>query len=73
VSDSGIGIDEEEQDRIFERLYRGTRARELRPSGTGLGLAIAKWIVDAHGGSITLANRRQGGAVATVTLPLREP
>ena len=73
VNDTGIGLSEEDRRRVFERLYRGTRARELRPSGTGLGLAIARWIVEAHGGTIVLANRDGEGAVATVTLPLREP
>jgi signal transduction histidine kinase len=70
VSDTGIGLDETDRERLFERLYRGSRARELRPSGTGLGLAIARWIVDSHAGSIELASREGGGTVATVALPL---
>ena len=73
ISDSGVGLSEEDQRRIFERLYRGAQARAMRPSGTGLGLAIARWIVESHGGTIHLANRDDGGTVATVTLPLREP
>jgi two-component system, OmpR family, sensor kinase len=73
VSDNGIGLSEEDRKRVFERLYRGNRARDLRPSGTGLGLAIARWIVDSHGGTIELTNRDEGGAEATVALPLREP
>jgi two-component system OmpR family sensor kinase len=72
ISDSGVGLSDEDQRRVFERLYRGTRAREMRPSGTGLGLAIANWIVESHGGTIHLANRDGGGVVATVSLPLRE-
>ncbi len=71
VADTGIGLDADERDRLFERLYRGRRARALRPTGTGLGLAIARWIVEAHGGTIELANADGGGAVATVTLPAR--
>jgi signal transduction histidine kinase len=73
VSDTGVGLSEEDERRVFERLYRGTRARAMRPSGTGLGLAIARWIVESHGGTIHLANRDGGGTVATVTLPVREP
>jgi Signal transduction histidine kinase len=73
VEDTGIGLDEQDRERVFERLYRGTRARQLRPSGTGLGLAIARWIVESHAGTIELANRTEGGTVATVTLPLRSP
>jgi signal transduction histidine kinase len=73
VTDTGIGLGDEDGARLFERLYRGARARQLRPSGTGLGLAIARWIVDSHGGTIALGNRDGEGVVATVTLPLREP
>lgn len=72
VRDTGIGLHEEDRARLFERLYRGTRARDLRPSGTGLGLAIARWIVESHGGTIELADRTEGGTIATVTLPLRD-
>ena len=71
VADSGIGLDETDRERLFERLYRGSRAREMRPSGTGLGLAIAYWIVESHGGTIELVNGDGGGTVATVELPLR--
>jgi two-component system OmpR family sensor kinase len=73
VEDTGIGLDAVDQDRLFERLYRGARAREMRPSGTGLGLAIAHWIAESHGGSIELAGRESGGTVATVSLPVRSP
>ncbi len=71
IEDTGIGFDTGDETRLFERLYRGERAREMRPSGTGLGLAIARWIVEAHGGTIRLANRATGGAVAVVSLPIR--
>lgn len=71
VTDTGIGLDEADRERLFERFYRGARAREMRPSGTGLGLAIARWIVESHGGTIELANRDGGGTVATVDLPVR--
>ncbi|MEW5990392.1 MAG: HAMP domain-containing sensor histidine kinase [Chloroflexota bacterium] len=71
VTDTGIGLDETDRERLFERLYRGSRARDLRPSGTGLGLAIAKWIVESHAGSIELGNHEGGGTVATVELPVR--
>lgn len=73
VEDSGIGLAAEDRERLFERLYRGARARELRPSGTGLGLAIALWIVESHAGTIELADREGGGTVALVTLPVRLP
>jgi signal transduction histidine kinase len=69
VSDTGIGIPEDDRPQVFERLYRGSGARLLRPSGTGLGLAIAKWIVEAHAGSITVSPRQAGGTVVSITLP----
>lgn len=73
ISDTGIGISESERSRVFERLYRGARARTLRPSGTGLGLAIARWIVEAHGGRIALGARPEGGTTVTITLPATMP
>ena len=72
VVDTGIGLDPTDRERLFERLYRGSRARELRPSGTGLGLAIARWIVESHAGTIELADGEGGGTVATVALPVRQ-
>lgn len=73
VADTGIGLDPQDRERVFERLYRGTRAKEMRPSGTGLGLTIARWIAEAHAGTIQLSDRKTGGTVATVTLPARSP
>jgi signal transduction histidine kinase len=52
VQDTGIGVDAADLPHIFERFYRGERARERAPSGAGLGLALAQWIVGAHGGTI---------------------
>ena len=71
VTDTGIGLDKSDRERLFDRLYRGSRAREMRPSGTGLGLAIARWIVESHAGTIELVNRDGDGTVATVELPVR--
>lgn len=71
VTDTGIGLEETDRARLFERLYRGSRARDMRPSGTGLGLAIARWIVDSHAGTVELTNREGGGTIATVELPVR--
>ncbi|MEX1173281.1 MAG: HAMP domain-containing sensor histidine kinase [Chloroflexota bacterium] len=71
VEDTGIGLDAADRARLFERLYRGHRARALRPAGTGLGLAIASWIVESHGGTIELLDRDGGGTIARVALPMR--
>ena len=70
ITDSGINLREDEIPHLFERLFRGAEARAIRPAGTGLGLAIARWIVEAHGGSISLTNRPEGGTEARITLPM---
>jgi signal transduction histidine kinase len=72
VSDTGVGIEEAELPRIFDRFYRGSRANEARGSGSGLGLAIVRSIVDMHGGSVTVESRRGAGSRFTVLLP-RDP
>ena len=67
VQDSGPGLPAGDLTRVFERFYRVDKSRS-RP-GTGLGLAIVKHLVELHGGTVVAANRPEGGAVFTVTLP----
>jgi signal transduction histidine kinase len=69
VTDTGAGIPEEKQARVFERFYRVDEARSREMGGTGLGLSIVKHLVQSFGGDIEVANRPEGGAVFTVTLP----
>ena len=69
VTDSGPGIPEEDLPHIFERLYRGDRARSRAHGGSGLGLAIARHWVEAHGGTITAENVPGAGACFRVRLP----
>ena len=69
VADSGSGIPAADLTRIFERFYRVDKSRS-RPGGTGLGLAIVKHLVELHGGTVTAANRSEGGAVVRVMLPV---
>ncbi|XOV88702.1 MAG: ATP-binding protein [Pseudomonadota bacterium] len=70
VEDTGIGIPEEEQQRIFERFYRVDRARSREQGGTGLGLAIVKHIAQSHRGSVTVTSQPNKGSVFTVRLPM---
>jgi two-component system sensor histidine kinase KdpD len=70
VADEGIGIPAEDLERIFDKFYR-VKASDRQRAGTGLGLAICRGFIEAHGGTITAANRAGGaGAVFTVRLPV---
>lgn len=78
VSDTGIGIDEDDQKRVFDRLYQADSSRARgdgmgRGGGVGLGLSIAKWIAEAHHGRITVQSAVGAGTTFTVYLPLLEP
>ncbi len=68
VQDEGIGIAGEELGHIFERFYRADKARNSSTGGSGLGLSIAKWIVDAHKGSVEVLSRPEFGTRITVSL-----
>ena len=68
VADQGIGIPEEAQEQVFEKFYRGGRTSAV--GGTGLGLSICKGIIEAHGGSIWVADLPQGGTRFAFMLPL---
>lgn len=70
VEDDGIGIPEDELERIFERFYRVDKARSREAGGTGLGLAIVRETVEKYGGTVKAENRNQGGARFTVQFPL---
>jgi len=72
VQDTGHGLDATDQDQLFERFFRSSRAAENAIPGTGLGLAIAKTIVERHGGRITLESTGDAGTTVRVELPLSQ-
>jgi len=72
VQDNGIGISEEDQERIFSEFYRGKRAKEMEQIGTGLGLNLVKEIVRINGGKIFLESKVGKGSTFTVELPFEE-
>ncbi|WP_379152536.1 ATP-binding protein [Paenibacillus sp. sgz5001063] len=70
VKDNGIGIDARDLSRLFERFYRVDKSRTRELGGYGIGLSIAKWIVEAHAGSIHVDSIPGEGSTFTVLLPL---
>jgi two-component system phosphate regulon sensor histidine kinase PhoR len=71
VSDTGIGIPEQDRHRVFERFYRVDKARSRELGGTGLGLAIVKHIVEGHGGQVWVEANHPHGSKFVVRLPIR--
>lgn len=72
VEDDGMGIKDEDKERIFERFYRQDKGRSKRIGGTGLGLSIVKHIVNYHQGSIRLTSKEDVGTIITVFIPVKE-
>lgn len=69
VTDQGVGIPEEDRDRVFERFYRVDQARSRHTGGTGLGLSIVKHTVQNHGGDVKVWSLLGKGSTFTIRLP----
>ena len=69
IADSGIGIKEEETEKIFDRFYRVDKARARETGGTGLGLSIARASVELHGGSIFVESEEGVGSLFRILIP----
>jgi two-component system phosphate regulon sensor histidine kinase PhoR len=72
VTDTGVGIPQEDLARVFERFYRVEKSRTRDSGGTGLGLSIARHAVESQGGAITVSSKAGSGSTFTVFLPARE-
>ncbi len=71
VSDNGIGIPEKDLPHIFEKFYRASNASSEAIGGTGLGLGIVKYIVESHGGKISVESKLGEGSTFSFVLPVR--
>jgi signal transduction histidine kinase len=69
IQDEGPGLPQSELQKVFEPFYRVEGSRSRETGGTGLGLTIAKSVAEAHGGSLVLRNRAEGGLEAVLVLP----
>ncbi len=73
VKDSGIGIPKDEQDKVFDRFYRASNAKKLKPGGSGLGLYLAALLAKALGGAITFESEEGKGSAFLLAIPTTVP
>lgn len=71
ITDTGVGIPQEDLPHVFDRFYRVDKARSRDTGGTGLGLSIVQQIVRLHAGSVTVQSERGKGTTFTVQLPVK--
>ncbi len=69
ISDTGIGVPQAEQARIFEEFFRASNAKQIEPNGTGLGLSLAKQVIELHGGTIDFSSVEGKGTTFRILVP----
>ena len=69
VEDDGKGIEQDDQEMLFERFYRVDKGRSRNRGGTGLGLSIAREIIDAHDGEISVRSKVERGTIFSFKIP----
>ncbi len=72
VTDTGLGITEEDLPHLFDRFYRADASRSRATGGSGLGLSIARHLVEAHGGSIAVVSTVGFGSQFSIELPMEK-
>ena len=72
ISDTGVGIPEDEQKKIFRKFFRASNARLQEPDGSGIGLYIAKDIIERHGGALWFESKEGQGTTFFITLPVHQ-
>ncbi|MFI3209987.1 MAG: HAMP domain-containing sensor histidine kinase [Peptostreptococcaceae bacterium] len=70
IKDNGIGMDQDELEKVFDRFYRVDKSRSKESGGFGLGLSIAKYIVDTHDGQINMDSTKNEGTTVLIKIPL---
>lgn len=70
ISDTGIGIPQEKQAKIFHEFFRAENAKQFQESGSGIGLYLCKKYIDGHGGTISFSSQKGKGSTFTFTLPI---
>jgi signal transduction histidine kinase len=70
VTDNGVGIAAEEQDRVFDDFFRAQASKQSGERGSGLGLAICRKIIEAHGGQLRIQRSGPAGTTFAITLPV---
>lgn len=73
VTDTGIGMNQEEQAHVFTQFFRSAKAQSIDPQGVGLGLYTTRQFIQMHGGDVTLMSVPDKGTTFTITLPAQQP